>query len=425
MKAWLVGGGAAVLAGVGLVVCFPKKTPAPAAVAPESARLEIDPGPMIPPLVPQPLPAVVDVTDIAPLLDPPATPPEPPATPGVIAVGFDEPANPLPAAAPPPRPVEPQPIPPAADDAADIAPMPREVARPSEGARVEPASATASEHPLCGRCPGWDDEYRSPAGPLWLDRLPYDLVEPLPPAELNPYHRRFRELPDEMSGWRGRANPLLPLWTRTDVELAAQAADWVGPVIRRPAPVGPTLASVGRATSLLHVAAQAPATRVEWYDRWHGTGPLPDGVVPPPDRSHGAAADRSLILDQGAVAALREEDVYPQWGYGRWNARDGWIPPTGPIAALVWLTDAHLVRQRDEAARPVPVSKLALPVANRFIAPVRRAVAVLYATDQAPASRAEWYARWYGSDRFPVQAGRVLTAEDIRDRPPPFRAEIR
>lgn len=97
MKAWLVGGLVLVAVGAGAVVFLPRKAVTPpvevAAPAPAVARPAVaDPAPT--PAEPAPLPAVVELVDLAPLLDPPAPAADPvPAPTGVIAVGFDEPAD--------------------------------------------------------------------------------------------------------------------------------------------------------------------------------------------------------------------------------------------------------------------------------------------------------------------------------------------
>lgn len=88
MRMWAVCG-AVVVAGVAAVVVRPPK---PAAVAVAADVTES--GGLHPPLAktePAPLPAVVEVTDLSPLLDPPAPPadPTPPRT-GVVAVGFPD-----------------------------------------------------------------------------------------------------------------------------------------------------------------------------------------------------------------------------------------------------------------------------------------------------------------------------------------------
>lgn len=297
MKAWALGG-AALVTGFAVTSLFPKK--ASVQPAPEPAPVVASIPATLPPVEPAPLPPVVSVTDIDGLLDPPAPPSEPPFTPGVIAVGFEEA---LPAVAPEPRPATPEPIPPATD--VEVAPMPREVVRPVAPGEGETTSAVIDRPFLCSHCGDWDAEYRPQGGPLMLDRPALD--------------RLVAQLP----------------------------VDWNSHYVSR------------------YVVP-------EWYER--------------------------------ALAEARGEIT------------------GNPLAPLWHLTDAHLARQRDEeTVAGLPSVWLSAPPApDPLAAPVRRAVAVLYATDQAPASRADWYARWYGTGRLPAQAGAVATAEEIRDRPVPW-----
>jgi hypothetical protein len=94
------------------------------------------------------------------------------------------------------------------------------------------------------------------------------------------------------------------------------------------------------------------------------------------------------------------------------------------------VTDAELFEQRATAsvltsttvAVPQPTSvwlatESGMPDTTGVA--VRRAYSVFHAHNQAPASRAEWYTRWYGTDRTPEQTGQMLTARHIRDKYPP------
>ena len=119
MKRWAIGG-AAVLAAAGGVGWYgaPRRGPEVVVNAPAAP----EPAPPVPaPAAPAILARVVDVTDIDPLLDPPAIPAaEGAAGPVLIAVGYEEPA---------PAPVVSRDVPPippaAADDDVEVAPMPR------------------------------------------------------------------------------------------------------------------------------------------------------------------------------------------------------------------------------------------------------------------------------------------------------------
>jgi hypothetical protein len=127
MRNWVIGGCVVAIVVVAAVVFTPSKAkpPAPPALKPPATA----PAPVAmtpPPTEPAVLTEVVDVTDIDPLLDPPAIPlADPgPSVPMLTAVGYEVPA---------PRPAEPTvpvvPIPPAAEDEPEgrsIAPMPRE-----------------------------------------------------------------------------------------------------------------------------------------------------------------------------------------------------------------------------------------------------------------------------------------------------------
>jgi hypothetical protein len=125
MVRWL-GGAAAVLAAVAVVVTFMGRAGRSGPEVVGTGPVSTDPAPVPPvPTPPAQLPAVVLAADIDPLLDPPAVPRIDPAyaRPVLTAVGFEEAAAPAPAAA-----GDPPPIPPAAEDGAvEVAPTPGDV----------------------------------------------------------------------------------------------------------------------------------------------------------------------------------------------------------------------------------------------------------------------------------------------------------
>ena len=125
MRNWVIGGCVVAIVVVAAVVFTPPK-PAPVTQVPGDYSIRIEPNPPKSPPTTEPtvLAEVVNVTDIDPLLDPPAIPQadSEPLVPMLTAVGYEIPA---------PRPVEPTepvvPIPPAAEEPEErsIAPMPR------------------------------------------------------------------------------------------------------------------------------------------------------------------------------------------------------------------------------------------------------------------------------------------------------------
>lgn len=125
MTRWAIGG-VVLLAGLAALVCVGRARTGPEAVV--NAPVEPQPAPPVPPRPAEPAPdRVVDVTDIDPLLDPPATHAATgPAAPVLTAVGYEEPV-PTP---PPASPVTP--IPPAVEDepAAAESPLARLSLRP-------------------------------------------------------------------------------------------------------------------------------------------------------------------------------------------------------------------------------------------------------------------------------------------------------
>ena len=112
MKTWIIGAVIGALAGASLYLTLAQRSSPPPAVPVESAATQT--AASAPPAPPAPLvlPRVVDVTDIDPLLDPPAIPaaePAAPAGPTITRVGYED-AAPMPAA-----------------PAADVKPIPRAV----------------------------------------------------------------------------------------------------------------------------------------------------------------------------------------------------------------------------------------------------------------------------------------------------------
>lgn len=110
MTRWAIGG-TLLLAGLAALACVGMTRSGPEIVV--NAAVTPEPAPPVPqrPVGPE-LPRVFDVADIDPLLDPPAIPiAAGPAAPVLTAVGYDEPAAPMPPAG------EVPPIPPAAGDA--------------------------------------------------------------------------------------------------------------------------------------------------------------------------------------------------------------------------------------------------------------------------------------------------------------------
>jgi hypothetical protein len=83
-----------------------------------------------------------------------------------------------------------------------------------------------------------------------------------------------------------------------------------------------------------------------------------------------------------------------------------------PLGPLFVLADSHLIKQRSARRLPEPPSGRAL--ADPLIAVVRRTYAVFYVTNQAPASRVEWYTRWHGEDKLTRHLGIGLTPDEWR-----------
>jgi len=112
MKTWLIGAVIGALTGASLyLTLMHRSSPPPAVAVNPAAPQAVTTAPPKPP-APLVLPQVVDVTDIDPLLDPPAIPaaePAAPAGPTITRVGYEEAA---------PMPVVP---------AADVKPIPRAV----------------------------------------------------------------------------------------------------------------------------------------------------------------------------------------------------------------------------------------------------------------------------------------------------------
>jgi hypothetical protein len=94
MKHWVVGGLLAAAAGSGVyLVTMKKEAPAPAAPPEDPAVAVAAPAPLAPAVLPE----VVEVTDIDPLLDPPAPVDEPAPAAGPILTALDPSPEPAPA----------------------------------------------------------------------------------------------------------------------------------------------------------------------------------------------------------------------------------------------------------------------------------------------------------------------------------------
>ncbi|MDB5306851.1 MAG: hypothetical protein JWO38_1053 [Gemmataceae bacterium] len=146
-----------------------------------------------------------------------------------------------------------------------------------------------------------------------------------------------------------------------------------------------------------------------------------------------------LLLDGEAVARLPDEDdrdpVYPVYYF--LNPKSA-LEKKNPLAPLVILTDKDLFVQRAElpdagrkdlsgepTLRPVSYWLPEPQLADPTVVSVRRVYAVLTVLAQAPATRIEWYTRWYGAGVIPEQAVQTVTAEQIRAiRIPPRLPEL-
>lgn len=291
MKTWLFGGVIGALAGASLYLTLAQRSSPPPAVAVESVAPQAAATASPTPPAPLVLPRVVDVTDIDPLLDPPAVPaaePAAPAGPTVTRVGYEEPA---------PMPVVP---------AADVKPIPPAATDDHEGAgRVAPAElalligllvADESEPQLASPprevLPTWERGFQPVPGPLLLDqaatraRYPERPVEPIRlDATFSPFGRNrvYMSADEGFKAWTA-ATPLGPLFALSDADLLKPPPVVVelpggtgGRWVWVPDPVIPNaaVAAVRRAYAVFHAANQAPASRVEWYTRWYGDAQFP------------------------------------------------------------------------------------------------------------------------------------------------------
>lgn len=191
MTRWLIGG-TMLLAGLAALACVGLTRSGPEIVV--DAAVTPEPAPPAPPRPAEPeLPRVVDVADIDPLLDPPPPPAAAGPAPVLTAVGYEEPAAPVPPAGAVP------PIPPAAQD--------------------EPAAAAS---------PGDSDpSYRvrdAGAVPAALDQLPFGTIHWTCVGDwLKAHPLTLGELPvaSVRSGWYGDG------WGRIEGKVADFWAEWV------------------------------------------------------------------------------------------------------------------------------------------------------------------------------------------------------
>lgn len=290
MKTWMLGAVIGALAGASLYLTLTHRSSPPPAVPVERAAPQaVTTAPPKPP-APLVLPQVVDVTDIDPLLDPPAIPaaePAAPAGPTITRVGYEDTA-PMPAAPA----ADVKPIPPAATDnegAGRVAPA--ELAL-LIGLLVSDSPEPQVAPPPRAVIPEWERGFQPVPGPVMLDedaaraRYPERPVEPARfDGTFSPFrrHRVYMSADEGFKAWTA-ATPLGPLFALSDADLlkpppavlelpGSTGGRWVW--VPDPAIPNAALAAVRRAYAVFHAANQAPASRIEWYDRWYGDGQFP------------------------------------------------------------------------------------------------------------------------------------------------------
>lgn len=260
MQKWVIGGCALAVAIVAALVFAPSKATPPAppkleapaqrpvAEAPKSAE-------------PAVLTTVIDVTDIDPLLDPPAIPlADAGRTPPTLrAVGYEEPATTPPAT--PARPVVP--IPPAAEDEQlerSSGPMSRLIGPNIMG-------------PLL-----LDQEVAASALPDWVSRE-HDLTF----IHIGVYN--FES--EEKRASRLKATLLAPLLLSTDAYLLALPSEVQD--------AGAEISILDSLCDVFHVTNQAPRSRSRWYARWYGDKRIPRQATVVPDARPGCGSNQAIF----------------------------------------------------------------------------------------------------------------------------------
>jgi hypothetical protein len=183
--------------------------------------------------------------------------------------------------------------------------------------------------------------------------------------------------------------------------------------------VGPKLREMGLPSGVDWNAVRTPPRPSAFRHQWDAGVFLPPTFARWDDEFRPTAGP--LLLDRDAVWLLREDAPRSYRGFTGYEFE--WAKAS-PLAALFLLSDANLFEQRvtgparmiSPAPQPTSVwlaTESGIP--DTTGGAVRRAYSVFHAHNQAPATRAEWYTRWYGSDRTPEQAGHLATVKQIRD----------
>ncbi len=259
MKLWLIGGILVGLLGVSLYLAAVKRS-APAQTPNVAIVLAEEPKPTPPPLAIQ---QVVDVTDLEPLLDPPAIPSAESVSPGAVItrVGYEE-------------------LLPVVQPSVDVKPIPKaleeEIFRSEPGALLLDSDAVAAprirprkilEAYLAGE---WDFDQ--------------------PPSVVKPTAFEVH----------AKSTSLAPLFFLSDSDLLER-----GSIAKAHCEV------VVRPSSSLHSAAsQAPTSRLDWYTRWYGNDRLPMSFAP------------AILAEQPRKRSDQEErrELFSFWiGVMSWN----------------------------------------------------------------------------------------------------------
>jgi len=139
-----------------------------------------------------------------------------------------------------------------------------------------------------------------------------------------------------------------------------------------------------------------------------------------------------ILLDMAAASLVPDETVMS--AYQVFNDFDHFIITASlpcqsiakatPLAPLFALTDSHLLQQRTEGSATSPPRQTLVLVPGSVVradivsATVRRISALGHVGAQAPATRSEWYTRWYGDTRVPQQAETQQAPKEIWDSVP-------